>query len=102
MNSANFAIANGSSTQRQAIQDHQREMGQRLAECQLEAEREVDRENRRLLLAALERIPPALEGAPSEPSEGAAPASEESGGGTARPGEERPSERPWWRRVFGG
>jgi DNA-binding Lrp family transcriptional regulator len=72
-------------------------------ERQLEAEREVNRENRRLLLAALERIPPALEAPTQEPAEGPAPASEEPGGGTDRPSEDRPSERrSWWRRWFGG
>jgi hypothetical protein len=68
-------------------------------ERQLEAEREVNRENRRLLLAALERIPPALEAPTQEPAEGPAPASEEPGGG----GTDRSSERrSWWRRWFGG
>src|ERR687898_150704 len=67
------------------------EMSDRIAslERQLEAERQANSEHRRLLAAALERIPPQLEAptAPSEPRES--------------PG--TPSEpRPWWRRVFGG
>ena len=33
-------------------------------------------------MAALERIPPALEAPPAEPAEGPPPASEESGGGS--------------------
>jgi|SRR5215217_6139985 len=67
-------------------------------ERQLDQERDANRENRRLLAAALERIPPQLE-APSEPpgdaEKNAAP----------RPGTPGPPEtetRPWWRRVFGG
>jgi excisionase family DNA binding protein len=72
---------------------------------QLEAERQAHAEARRLLAAALERIPPQLE-APQEPP---------GGPGTAAAGEERPEPRPatgvtqegseprsWWRRVFGG
>ena len=43
---------------------------------------EENRENRRLLLAALERILPALEAGPSEPSERPQAASEERGGVT--------------------
>src|SRR5215213_1265600 len=55
---------------------------------------ERDRENRRLLAAALERIPPQLE-APSEPRESPETATEE------REVEQPSSERvPWWRRVF--
>ena len=72
-------------------------------ERQLEAEREENRENRRLLMAALERIPPALEAPPAEPAEGPAPASEESGGGAARTSPAEPSQRrSWWRRMFRG
>src|SRR5215217_4833323 len=61
-------------------------------ERQLEEARERDRENRRLLAAALERIPPQLEApesreAPSEPPES-----------TESP---TPEQRaPWWRRMF--
>jgi septal ring factor EnvC (AmiA/AmiB activator) len=58
---------------------------------------ERDRENRRLLAAALERIPPQLE-APSEPRESPETATE-----TERvdsPTTEQPT--PWWRRLFGG
>jgi excisionase family DNA binding protein len=56
---------------------------------------ERDRENRRLLAAALERIPPQLE-APSEARESSVPKSE----GDSPTPEEPP--RPWWRRMFGG
>ena len=61
-------------------------------ERQLEEARERDRENRRLLAAALERIPPQLE-APSEPRE-----SPETATQTAE-GVER---RGFWARLFGG
>jgi len=69
-------------------------------ERQLEQATDRDRENRRLLAAALERIPPQLE-APSEPRESPETA-------TAEEAEPRPggvqegARRPWWRRVFGG
>jgi hypothetical protein len=65
----------------------------------LEQEREANRENRRLLAAALERIP-ALEG-PPEPRERPETATEPQGNGTAHPedgGGEKPS---WFRRFFG-
>ena len=72
---------------------------------QLDAERAANRENRRLLAAALERIP-AIE-APREPRE----RHETPSGGPNR-GEPRPAKtdaqegaerRPsWWRRWFGG
>jgi hypothetical protein len=65
-------------------------------EEQLALEREAHAEARRLLAAALERIP-ALE-APEPPEPDAAP----------HPGTQIPSEtpaeepRPWWRRMLGG
>lgn len=82
---------------------------------QLRAEREANRENRRLLAAALERIPE-LEAPPQSPQEaqvaGEASASYASEGAreeTAEGGTEPQSEpsqdserRPWWRRIFGG
>jgi hypothetical protein len=74
-------------------------------EGQLEAERQAHSEARRLLAAALERIPaieapesetgPAPTDTPTEASEGAEP----------RPGTEEPqagAQRPWWRRILGG
>jgi excisionase family DNA binding protein len=66
-------------------------------ERQLEAERGSSAELRRLLAAALERIPPQLE-APERP-----PASPETA--TKEEAEPRPQsgERvSWWRRMFGG
>ena len=70
---------------------------------QLEAERQGHAEARRLLMAALERIPPALE-APGdaetveETPEGAEPRSATGGAQEAAQGGER---RSWWRRWFG-
>jgi hypothetical protein len=74
----------------------------RYVEAQLEAERQAHSEARRLLAAALERIP-AIE-APSEPRESPEsvdhePESTESRTEQAEP--QRSAERPWWRRVFG-
>jgi hypothetical protein len=71
---------------------------------QLEAERQAHAEVRRLLAAALERIPPQLE-APQEASEDAetveeAPDRAESRSATVGP--QQGTRRPWWRRVFGG
>ena len=68
-------------------------------EHQLEQERQANSEHRRLLAAALERIPPQLEAreSPETPSE--------DGPNTQAPPEpEKPVEvRPWWwRRWFGG
>lgn len=69
-------------------------------EDQLEQANERDRENRRLLAAALERIPPQLEApseeAPSEARESPVPNAE----GDSPTPEEPP--KTWWRRVFGG
>ena len=70
---------------------------------QLQAERQAHGEARRLLAAALERIP-AIE-APSEPRESSQTVEEvpdraepQSGAPGAREG----AQRPWWRRMFGG
>jgi len=69
-------------------------------EHQLEQERQANSEHRRLLAAALERIPPQLE--PPKSPETVEGASE---GVEPHPGTEEPQEavqRPWWRRWFGG
>ena len=71
---------------------------------QLEAERQAHAEARRLLMAALERIPPQLE-APAEPRESSQTVEE-----TIQKTEPRRTtaeaqegvQRPWWRRLFGG
>jgi hypothetical protein len=71
-----------------------------LLEDQLAQANERDRENRRLLAAALERIPPQLE-APSEPREAS-----ETGTGEPQTVEEPRSEsaegRGFWFRLLGG
>ena len=65
----------------------------------LRSAEERDRETRRLLAAALERIPPQLE-APSETRESPETATEDRG---VEPHPERVEERvSWWRRMFGG
>jgi hypothetical protein len=75
------------------------EMRDRIAslERQLEQERQANSEHRRLLAAALDRIP-ALE-APESPE---APAEEEDAPrGSVPPEAQEPAEpRPWWRRLF--
>jgi excisionase family DNA binding protein len=85
-----------------------------LLERQLEQANERDRENRRLLAAALERIPPQLE-APQEPTEAPERAPEHHDAHMPRSGTEAPhaarerpfteeaetaAPRPWWRRLF--
>ncbi len=106
--------------------DHTEELIATLRE-QLQAERQAYAEARRLLAAALERIPPQLEppselpGAPEtatpqpgrvepqtplegaqEPRESSEMHMPEAGGGPLPHDQQRASERPWWRRVFGG
>ncbi len=72
---------------------------------QLEAERSANRENRRLLAAALERIPQ-LE-APRDEPRGPETASEEPEGAKTPDRDEgsqegvQRRERSWWRRFFG-
>jgi hypothetical protein len=108
--------------------DHTEDLIATLRE-QVQAERQAHAETRRLLAAALERIPPQLE-PPSEPpgaSETATPqpgrvapqpavestqtqespetAADEQQGRGPIPHDEAPqegTERPWWRRMFGG
>ena len=75
----------------------------RYVEGQLEAERQAHAEARRLLAAALERIP-AIE-APQEPPEAPETVDKQQGRGQPRsdaPGPQEDERRPWWRRVFGG
>ena len=71
---------------------------------QLAAEREANRENRRLLAAALERIPHQLE-APqnTSPGERESPvsASEDSGSTSSSPPPAPEESRSWLRRFFG-
>jgi hypothetical protein len=87
--------------------------------ARLDRAEEANRENRRLLAAAFERIPPQLEApretrdAPqgaAEASEGAEPRSDGAGPQRGAQGHsnmvERPAEetprRPWWARIFWG
>jgi hypothetical protein len=73
-------------------------------EEQLRLEREAHAEARRLLAAALERIPPQLEAptAPSVPRESPETPSEGRPSTTGPPEAKTPAEvRPWWRRWFG-
>jgi len=75
----------------------------RYVEGQLEAERQAHAEARRLLAAALERIPPAIE-PPSEPPRSPEMADDEQQGRGPVPNAGSPqegTERPWWRRIFG-
>lgn len=73
---------------------------------QLAQANERDRENRRLLAAALERIPPQLE-APADSARDA-PGSPERGGAAGdrgdvpSEGQTATSRRSWWRRIIGG
>jgi uncharacterized protein (DUF1684 family) len=71
---------------------------------QLEAERQAHSEARRLLMAALERIPPQLE-APQEARESPEPVKEQQSRGelhSATGGAQEGVRRSWWRRVFEG
>jgi hypothetical protein len=70
---------------------------------QLQAERQAHAEARRLLMAALERIP-AIE-APSETHDAAETTTAEPEGTSPRSdagGAREDTQRPWWRRMFGG
>ncbi len=74
---------------------------------QLQAEREANRENRRIIAGLVQRIPE-LEAAPeprdepetvAETSEGASPRSDTVG---AQEGAQGTARKPWWLRIFGG
>jgi hypothetical protein len=72
-------------------------------QAQLEAERQAHAEARRLLMAALERIPPQIE-APQEARESPETVEEEPERTAPRPatgGAQEGVQRPWWRRVLG-
>jgi hypothetical protein len=83
------------------------QMQERIAslERQLDQEREANSEHRRLLLRALERIPPQLE-APSEPRESPQTVENEPERAQPRPttveSQEPVQQRPWWRKMFRG
>ena len=68
---------------------------------QLAAERQAHAEARRIIGGLIERMPPQIEApqdAPGPPQAGGGAPS----GGTTPGDRERPAQRPWWRRVFGG
>lgn len=65
---------------------------------QLEAEREANRENRRIIAGLVQRVPE-LE-APPEPRDAPVSASEERGGADVPLEEEKPVS--WWRKLFSG
>ncbi len=66
---------------------------------QLAAERDANSENRRLLAAALERIP-AIE-APQEAAESTESVEPQSDRGTTPEEQQEQTSQPWWRRWFG-
>ncbi len=89
-----------------ALEDQVRDLRERLDRAE-----EANREHRRLLAAALERIPPQLEAprdepeapqTPPEASEGAEPRSDGAGPQTGTEEPEETARRPWWVRWFGG
>jgi hypothetical protein len=71
---------------------------------QLEAERQAHAEARRLLMAALERIPPQIE-APQEATDAPETVEQEPERAEPHPATGRAQEgaqrRSWWRRMFG-
>lgn len=73
-------------------------------ERQLEEANTRDRENRRLLAAALERMPELEAGEPNEERPQQPPATSEGPeSGEATTGSQRGAQRrSWWRRIFGG
>jgi excisionase family DNA binding protein len=73
----------------------------RYVEGQLEAERQAHAEARRLLMAALERIPPQLE-APPEARESPEAATDRQSDAQVPPEIQGGVQRPWWRRMLGG
>lgn len=73
-----------------------------LLERQLEAEREANRENRRIIMTmaqALRELVPATD-MPSEASESDLRASEEPSRVKGREEPEEPKKRPWWKKRF--
>jgi hypothetical protein len=85
--------------------DHTAELIATLRE-QLEAERDANRENRRIIAALTSRIPELEPASSSEPRESPTAGPEEPERAEPRPstgGAQEPAQpRSWWRRVFGG
>jgi hypothetical protein len=67
---------------------------------QLDIRTDELREHRRLLAGLIERVPE-LE-APDRARDGHESVPEDAGGGAVPEEPQKGSERPWWRRVFGG
>jgi len=110
-----FVVMTGgeSSSNRDASTDEPSDQSELIAVLreQLALEREANRENRRLLAAALERIPPQLEASRDEPqapetapetSKGASPRSDTVGAQEVAEEPETTARRSWWIRIFGG
>jgi hypothetical protein len=68
----------------------------------LDGEREANRENRRIIAALTSRIPELESGTPSEASGAPETGGEEASRGPGRGEPQEATERPWWRRLFGG
>jgi hypothetical protein len=83
------------------------EMRERITDLrqQLEQANERDRENRRIIAALTQRIPAIEAPASPEPPEAPERGTDEQQGRGPIPEDaspQTPSERPWWRRMFGG
>jgi len=76
----------------------------RFMERQLEAERDAHREARRIIAGLVQRLPE-LEAPREETTHASESAGDDASNTTPAPGGTRASEgsqRPWWKRVFGG
>jgi hypothetical protein len=74
--------------------------------AQLEAEREANRENRRIIAGLIQRVPELEPGTLRDEPHGTETVSESEAGTSAPPERETPSSHPerrasWWRRFFG-
>ncbi len=88
-------------TERTDPTDHRDELIAHLR-SEVEAWREAARRKDHLLAAALERIPAIEAPASPEKRESDLTVSPDPERGTTPGDRERPAQRPWWRRVFGG
>ena len=72
--------------------------------AELDEAHAANRENRRIIAGLVERIPPAIEPPRDAPGPPETAADEQQGRGPAPDsvGPQTATERPWWRRVFGG
>lgn len=72
---------------------------------QLEAERQANRENRRIIAGLIERVPELPPASSQEPRDGYETSVDGSGGVEApayNGGTQTDTPRPWWRRLLGG